>query len=242
MSHSSTPSENDQHNLDGSATRAPKDKACPFCSQKFTSSSLGRHLDLYIRPKNAKLADGVHDVDRIRRMRNGITRRQPRSNLKAKRDSDVAAETPTPASAPATTTRWESKVHEEGGERSARLTEWTSRTERDEGLASPAAWSESIPRPPNEKLKVLLNTVNWQGTGVINNIPTQDAERPSGYASSVPPLSRAESSVHRDRPDSEHLALSAEESEVGRAAQLALREVLDSIEAARYAKHQRHRE
>ncbi|KAJ4152029.1 hypothetical protein NW765_013561 [Fusarium oxysporum] len=31
---------------------APKDKNCPFCGQAFTSSSLGRHLDLYIKEKN----------------------------------------------------------------------------------------------------------------------------------------------------------------------------------------------
>jgi hypothetical protein len=44
------------HDLDNSvdmdaATKAPKDRSCPFCGQRFTSSSLGRHLDLYIKPK-----------------------------------------------------------------------------------------------------------------------------------------------------------------------------------------------
>ena len=48
------------------ATKSTKDRACPFCGQAFTSSSLGRHLDLYIKPKNPNPADGVHDVDEIR--------------------------------------------------------------------------------------------------------------------------------------------------------------------------------
>lgn len=59
-------------------TKAPKDKNCPYCGQAFTSSSLGRHLDLYIKNKNPKAPDGIHDVDEIRRIRGNITRRQPR--------------------------------------------------------------------------------------------------------------------------------------------------------------------
>lgn len=59
-------------------TKAPKDKNCPYCGQAFTSSSLGRHLDLYIKSKNPKAPDGLHDVDEIRKLRGGITRRQPR--------------------------------------------------------------------------------------------------------------------------------------------------------------------
>lgn len=60
-------------------TKAPKDKNCPYCSQAFTSSSLGRHLDLYIKNKNPKAPDGIHNVDEIRKLRGSITRRQPRS-------------------------------------------------------------------------------------------------------------------------------------------------------------------
>ncbi|KAF2641028.1 hypothetical protein P280DRAFT_300218 [Massarina eburnea CBS 473.64] len=68
--------------------KTPKDKNCPFCGQAFTSSSLGRHLDLYIRPKNPKPADGVHLVDEIRKIRGGITRRQVKGPLK-KEQSDT---------------------------------------------------------------------------------------------------------------------------------------------------------
>ncbi len=64
--------------------KAPKDKNCPFCGQAFTSSSLGRHLDLYIRPKNPKAPDGVHIVDEIRKLRGGITRRQAKGSISKK--------------------------------------------------------------------------------------------------------------------------------------------------------------
>ncbi|KAH7176042.1 hypothetical protein EDB81DRAFT_874859 [Dactylonectria macrodidyma] len=55
----------------------PKDKTCPYCGQAFTSSSLSRHLDLYIKEKNPKAPDGIHDADAIRKLREGITRRRP---------------------------------------------------------------------------------------------------------------------------------------------------------------------
>ena len=59
--------------------KAAKDKNCPFCGQAFTSSSLGRHLDLYVRQKNPKPPDGVHIVEEIKKIRGGITRRQVKS-------------------------------------------------------------------------------------------------------------------------------------------------------------------
>lgn len=68
-------------------TKAPKDKNCPYCGQAFTSSSLGRHLDLYIKSKNPKAPDGIHNVDEIRRIRGSITRRQPRGS--ARRDASA---------------------------------------------------------------------------------------------------------------------------------------------------------
>ncbi|KAG5984284.1 hypothetical protein E4U55_005442 [Claviceps digitariae] len=68
-------------------TTAPKDKNCPFCGQAFTSSSLGRHLDLYIKEKNPKPSDGVHDVEAIKKLRGGITRRQARGSFGLQKDS-----------------------------------------------------------------------------------------------------------------------------------------------------------
>ena len=69
---------------------AVKDKQCPFCHHPFTSSSLGRHLDLYIKPKNPKPPDNVHDVEEIRKLRGSITRRQARSSVK-KDDSTTSS-------------------------------------------------------------------------------------------------------------------------------------------------------
>lgn len=74
--------------------KAPKDKNCPFCGQAFTSSSLGRHLDLYIRPKNPKAADGIHLVDEIRKLRGGITRRQAKGSISKKEDGHSGDCTP----------------------------------------------------------------------------------------------------------------------------------------------------
>lgn len=73
-------------------TKAPKDKNCPFCGQAFTSSSLGRHLDLYIKDKNPKPSDGIHNVDEIRKLRGSITRRQPRGS--SRRDTSTPRGTP----------------------------------------------------------------------------------------------------------------------------------------------------
>lgn len=50
----STPSSSTNTGLNGAnmgESKAAKDRKCQFCGQAFTSSSLGRHLDLYIRPK-----------------------------------------------------------------------------------------------------------------------------------------------------------------------------------------------
>ncbi|KAF2239496.1 hypothetical protein EV356DRAFT_528095 [Viridothelium virens] len=73
-----TPGSNTESNTP--KVSAPKDKACPYCGIHFTSSSLGRHLDLYIKEKNPKPPDGVHNVEEIRKLRGGITRRQARGS------------------------------------------------------------------------------------------------------------------------------------------------------------------
>lgn len=69
----------DAGNSGGAKGAAVKDKECQYCHQAFTSSSLGRHLDQYLFKKKP---DGIHDVDEIRRIRSGITRRQARSSTK----------------------------------------------------------------------------------------------------------------------------------------------------------------
>src|ERR1700743_73218 len=78
------------------STKGSKDRNCPFCGQAFTSSSLGRHLDLYIKEKNPKPPDGIHDVDAIRKLRGNITARHPRCSLGARRDNSTPGSTPKP--------------------------------------------------------------------------------------------------------------------------------------------------
>ncbi|KAL8674571.1 MAG: hypothetical protein Q9168_001014 [Polycauliona sp. 1 TL-2023] len=68
--------------VDSAKKPAVKNTKCLYCDTPFTTSSLGRHLDLYIRPKNPKPPDGIHDVDEIRRTRGNVTRRQAKSSTK----------------------------------------------------------------------------------------------------------------------------------------------------------------
>jgi hypothetical protein len=77
---------------------APKDKVCQFCGVAFTSSSLGRHLDQFIKDKKPKAPDDVHDVDEIRRLRGNITRRQPRNSLRSGGEASTPVATPTAVS------------------------------------------------------------------------------------------------------------------------------------------------
>ncbi|RAL01406.1 uncharacterized protein BO80DRAFT_474239 [Aspergillus ibericus CBS 121593] len=69
----------DDNNAASAASKNPalKDRKCQYCHQAFTSSSLGRHLDQFLFKKKP---DGVHDVEEIRRIRSGITRRQARTS------------------------------------------------------------------------------------------------------------------------------------------------------------------
>ncbi|KAJ5669605.1 hypothetical protein N7462_010675 [Penicillium macrosclerotiorum] len=78
-----TRGDDNQHSASKSAAnQAAKDRKCQYCHQAFTSSSLGRHLDQFLFKKKP---DGVHDVEEIRRIRSGITRRQARTTS-GKRD------------------------------------------------------------------------------------------------------------------------------------------------------------
>ncbi|OJJ30432.1 hypothetical protein ASPWEDRAFT_55020 [Aspergillus wentii DTO 134E9] len=67
----------------GTKGATAKDRKCQYCKQAFTSSSLGRHLDQFLFKKKP---DGLHNVEEIRRIRSGITRRQARTSS-SKRDS-----------------------------------------------------------------------------------------------------------------------------------------------------------
>lgn len=80
-------SDNDDHDQNAKQSNL-KDKECPYCHQKFTSSSLGRHLDQFISKKKP---DGVHDVDEIKKLRAGITRRTARGKKGERDDEDKSA-------------------------------------------------------------------------------------------------------------------------------------------------------
>ncbi|RDW93713.1 uncharacterized protein DSM5745_01035 [Aspergillus mulundensis] len=79
----SGPGEENTTHAGSSKNQALKDRKCQYCNQAFTSSSLGRHLDQFLFKKKP---DGIHDVEEIRRIRSGITRRQARTST-GKRDT-----------------------------------------------------------------------------------------------------------------------------------------------------------
>ena len=129
--------------VNGNKIPALKDKECPYCHQHFTSSSLGRHLDQFISKKKP---DGIHNVDEIRRMRGGITRRTARgakgdSNARDNDDTYSSRTSPAP--------------------QSATLVSNTN--------------AEELNRVPPGGLHVRLNRLNWQATGVITDPTSLDS-------------------------------------------------------------------
>ena len=172
---------------------APKDRACPFCKELFTSSSLGRHLDLYLKEKNPKPPDGVHDVDAIRHLRAGITRRQPKRSLAApQRDGS----TPTRALASATPQAPRSQTGDDG--------------------------SSVAKTPVNGKAPYTAYTFNrptWQATGVMMDIPNDPQQRPE-------PAPRRGA-----KGDAAMKRKLLEEHTRRRATELALQELVDSVNA-----------
>ena len=225
---SSPASETNNNNRDQeqeSATKSAKDRACPFCGQAFTSSSLGRHLDLYIKSKNPKPADGVHDVEEIRKLRGGITRRQPRNSTKgagAAARRGESAETPDARNKPSNI-------------RLLKETSYIGRTNENTPTASPV-----LAREGSGTLG--LNTLGWESTGVINNIPPRAPPRHNADASATGQAQRVQEMrrditsgqpMQRPEPRTVDTQNLQEQAEVGRAAEMALREVLGSLQAAR---------
>ncbi|KAH9827797.1 hypothetical protein Tdes44962_MAKER02731 [Teratosphaeria destructans] len=235
----STPTSSHQDGRPDGGTKAPKDRSCPFCGQAFTSSSLGRHLDLYIKPKNPKPPDGVHDVEEIMKMRGGITRRQPKSGSKAAASSVGGS-----ASAWHSTRSKDSTPQEKSGSRSAPRT-----TDSKPGEESTA---ESSPRTVRESMPNVMNSSHWMNTGIIPNLPPRAPSRDTTDSNATGQAQRmqemrqdsAGQKTPRPEPDSAETAESMwklhEDAEVGRAAELALREILSSIHAARQKAQPRH--
>ncbi len=170
---------------------APKDRKCPYCKISFTSSSLGRHLDLYIKEKNPKPADGVHNVDEIRQSRGGITRRQARSST-GRRDG-ISPTNPS---------------HMRGSD-----------------MLPPATDTSDVNGTIFTSLPAIFPQPHWTTTGVINDlaVPTTSA-RVLQQRGNIP--------RHSNRVEIAARKQNAEERERGRAAELALIELVDTIKAA----------
>ncbi|KAE9992715.1 hypothetical protein EG327_008145 [Venturia inaequalis] len=198
------------NDADQNAPKIPKDRRCPFCQQPFTSSSLGRHLDLYIKPKNAKPPDGIHNVEEIRRLRGNITRRQSRVSSVREPPSAPAGDA-SPSSA--ATTSAQPKIY-------------ASTTESGNNIPGPSP-SPKIGSAQDryEKLfSVKLNRPSWEATGVMNDLPPRQDPNPDP---------RKGASRHTLlKVESEQRHRFAEELDTGRAAELALREVLASVRDA----------
>jgi hypothetical protein len=188
-------------------TKAPKDKSCPYCGQAFTSSSLGRHLDLYIKEKNPKAPDGIHNVEEIRKIRGGITRRHHKGSRRASSD---------PAASHA------------GSRRSPEASDGESAAAKSPGM-------------PKEKQSAADLTkglapfaASLETTGVINNIPQIEAGGGSADALRKANTQRAHS--RQMMKSSFEVKQKVQDAlDRARAAELALREILSSWRAAKYA-------
>lgn len=215
-----TPGSTADTSVNGGKTGAPKDKNCPFCNQAFTSSSLGRHLDLYIKEKNPKAADGIHDVDEIRKLRGGITRRQPRNSASRREDS-------TPAGTPGAQDRRSPAPESDKG-----------------GKASPTTTESGVADMFNHNgnTHFQINKASWEATGVMNNIPMtrngasvqswdggderDGMRRPEGRNRAVSKQILAKTTFEQKQKMIEAL-------DNAKAAELALRELLGSLRAAK---------
>ncbi|RDW85472.1 hypothetical protein BP5796_03797 [Coleophoma crateriformis] len=213
-----TPGSTADTSVNGGKVSAAKDRACPFCHQQFTSSSLGRHLDLYIKEKNPKPADGIHNVDEIKKMRGGITRRQPRNSM-SKREGSTPGGTPAGRPSP--------------GNSDVDMSGHGSPSMRRDGT------EESLfPGKP----RYIINGPTWESTGVMNHIPSasrngtsarswdgDESRRLEGRSRSVSKQMLAKTTFEQKQKMMDAL-------DNAKAAELALRELLGSIRAAKLRK------
>lgn len=180
-----------------SRTPATKNRSCPFCYAPFTSSSLGRHLDLYIKERNPKPPDDVHDVEEIRRLRGGVTRRQPRTSSAKREDSTHSSSKPTPT-------------------RDQRSPSVPAR------FAGPGLVNGASTKSP-------FNRSQWEAAAAANDLPPR--------LNSGEPLSQLAKRRNTTRgaslkEDFGRKQDAQEERDRGRAAELALKELLENVKAA----------
>lgn len=152
-----------------------------------------------------KKPDGIHHVEEIRRLRGGITRRTNKATVNAKQERERTNSTP----------------------------HTTPPINRD----SPAGeWRVDLNATPAEGYRVQLNAPNWQATGVINNLPASNTVSPALEQTPSITGKRNYSSIETVAAK-DTLSLRGDlgsEKDTARALELALREVLDTIQAARY--------
>ncbi|SMY23543.1 unnamed protein product [Zymoseptoria tritici ST99CH_1A5] len=251
----STPLDSTQMSQSASKAAPVKDRQCPFCNQSFTSSSLGRHLDLYIRPKNPKPADGVHDVEEIRKLRGGITRRQVKSGTKGGNGSEQRGSRESFSATPSGGLRGMAR----GDRAETRRREPTPTPSPTPSIAED---EEKAVSEPSTGRACITNKAAWQATGVINDLPPRAMEngppRPplvprwvNGVAAAAATAAATGSGqtqrisemrqdaggnrIQRPEYESESMLKLQEAAELGRAAEMALREVLGNLEAAKKA-------
>ena len=214
-----TPGSNADTSVNGGKGGASKDKACPFCQQQFTSSSLGRHLDLYIKEKNPKPADGIHNVEEIKKIRGNITRRQPRNSTSRREES-------TPRGTPAADRRSPRPESLRDGNRSPSL-------RREEYAGSLEAGNYK------DKTRFFINKGTWESTGVMNVIPPArngDARSWNGDEDNGRRLESRNRSVSKQmlaKTTFEQKQKMIDALDNAKAAELALRELLGSVRAAK---------
>ncbi|KAJ9649197.1 hypothetical protein H2198_010896 [Neophaeococcomyces mojaviensis] len=198
-------SDNEAQTSGASKAQGSKDKECQFCHQKFTSSSLGRHLDQFISKKKP---DGIHDVDEIRRLRAGITRRTAR-NKKGEFSTD----------------------HSETHDKSAH----PSPAQASSDVPTPA-FLESLNKSAAGTNNLSFNRLGWQSTGVITDPPglsTSGAPVASPLLTAGLNSSSANGLAGSKRSFSAYAAdIPSSAAETARALELSLREVLDAISSA----------
>jgi hypothetical protein len=213
-------SDNDsQHPDNNNKNLAQKDKECQYCHQKFTSSSLGRHLDQFISKKKP---DGIHNVDEIRRLRGGITRRTARNSKKHTLND-----------------------HPVGSGNA------NTGTASSNASPAPAQFQEVPPDHLNSHAGGIVgsfNRLNWHSTGVItdptsiNPTPTAgltpgtgNAVAPAAISSATSPSKKRSFSAYAAdlRPSTTSSSTSPTAlADTARALELSLREVLDTLRAA----------
>jgi hypothetical protein len=141
-------------------------------------------------------------------MRGGITRRQPRNSLRASANNNSRLQ------------------HDEdgGSDRGTPTGQWSRRmTISSQDTAGGASSALGVSPVNLRDSRFGLNTASWQGTGVINNLPPRMSD--ASASTRMTPANAVQHSAHAKDQDSQDDA---------KAAELALRELLDSLEAARY--------